>query len=593
MVESIIISILAWSDYLEKWFIKNRKGDIEKIRDEFKVNSIIAKLLINRKLKDQDSIDMYLNPDLDRLHSPVLLKDIIHASNLINDDLKNNRRIRIVGDYDVDGIMSICILYRGLRKIGLDVDFTVPDRISDGYGINKRIIDEAKEDGIDTIITCDNGISANEQIKHAKELGLKVIITDHHDIPDVLPLADAIINPKQKDCKYPFEGLCGAGVAFKLIQFLYMTNGFEDGEIFELLEYAAIATICDVMDLVDENRVIVKKGLEALNSTSDIGLKALMESCGLSNKNISVYHIGFIIGPCLNATGRLESALSALELLLNKDGAKAKEISDNLVELNNKRKSMTENGLNKAMELVDVNYSSHKVLVVYEPSIHESIAGIIAGRLKDHYHRPTIVLTEGQVGIKGSARSIEGYNIFEELSKERDILEKFGGHPMAAGMSLKEENVDKLRFQMNSNCSLTEDDLIPKLYIDMQLPLNYINFKLLDDMKCLEPFGKGNPKPLFGEKNLKIKRARVLGVNKNVIRLELLGQRNDSFTGILFSKSEDFLNEIQNKYGNNELNSVLKGLDNDIMIDILYLPEINEYNGTKSIQLKIDSFRFK
>lgn len=584
---------MIWSDFLEKWFIRNKKGNINQISKRFGVNSIISKLLINRDITDEDSIEMFLNPDLDRLHSPISLKDIIPASNLINEDCRNNKKIRIVGDYDVDGIMSIYILYKGLKKIGVNVDYTVPDRIKDGYGINKRIVDGAIEDGIDTIITCDNGISANETIKYAKEAGLRVIITDHHNVPDILPQADAIINPKQKDCKYPFKEICGAVVAFKFIQFLYMTNGLENEEIYELIEYAAIATLCDVMDIVDENRIIVKKGLEALNTTKDIGLRALINACGLEDKSLSVYHIGFILGPCLNATGRLDSALSAIELLLSEDKSEAKVIAENLVSLNGKRKSMTEDGIKSAKYKVDTKYTNDKILIIYEPSIHESIAGIVAGRIKENYNKPTIVLTHGEELIKGSARSIEGYNIYEELLKNDDLLESFGGHTMAAGLSLKEENVDKLRSRLNSRCPLTEDDLIPRVYIDMQLPLQYVNFKLLEDMKCLEPYGKGNSRPLFGEKDLKIRRASIIGKNKNVVKMDLVSSTNTSFDGIMFSNSHEFIDKISRKYGNSELDNVLKGIDNDIMIDIIYYPDINEYNGKTNIQLKIENFRFR
>lgn len=584
---------MIWSDFLEKWFIRNKKGNIKEISKRFGVNSIISKLLINRDITNEDSIEMFLNPDLDRLHSPITFKDIIPASNLINEDCRNNKKVRIVGDYDVDGIMSIYILYKGLKKIGINVDYTVPDRIKDGYGINKRIIDGAIEDGIDTIITCDNGISANETILYAKEQGLKVIITDHHNVPEVLPKADAIINPKQKDCKYPFKEICGAVVAFKFIQFLYMTNGLENNEIYELIEYAAIATICDVMDIIDENRIIVKKGLEALNSTMDIGLRALINSCGLEDKTLSVYHIGFILGPCLNATGRLDSALSAIELLLSEDKSEAKTIAESLVDLNGKRKSMTEDGIKRAKHKVDTNYIDDKVLIIYEPTIHESIAGIVAGRIKDYFNKPTIVLTDGEQLIKGSARSIEGYNIYEELLKHDNLLETFGGHTMAAGLSLKEENVDKLRDKLNSYCSLTDDDLIPRVHIDMQLSLQYLNFKLLEDMKCLEPYGKGNSKPLFGEKDLKIRRASILGKNKNVVKMDLVSSFNTSFDGIMFSNSEVFMDEISNKYGNSELDNVLKGIDNDIIIDIIYYPDINEYKGKTNIQLKVENFRFK
>ena len=587
---------------MEKWFIKNKVADYKKIAKDFKISEFLSKLLVNRDITDYNLIDSFISSSLDRLHDPSLMKDLLKGADIIRDKIINKRKIRIVGDYDVDGVISIYLLYTGIKKCGGNVDYVIPSRINDGYGINNEIVREAEKDGIDTIITCDNGIAAIEQIKLAKELGLTVIVTDHHDLPFVVDEAgekkylsteaDAVINPKQKDCNYPFKGLCGAAVVFKLIQELYLIFELPLESTYCLMEYAAIATICDVVDLIDENRIIVKKGLELLNNTENIGLKALIKETGIEDKEIGVYHIGFIIGPSINASGRLDSALKALELLLSNDLDHANLLAKELRELNEERKQMTIDGVEKIINIIENSeIKKDKILVIYEPEIHESIAGIIAGRIKEKYNRPTIILTQGKDGVKGSGRSIEEYNMFEEISECKDLLLKFGGHPMAAGLSLEETNISQFRKKLNENTSLTDDDLISRIYIDMQLPLEYISFKLIDELKLLEPFGKGNNKPIFGEKNLKINRGFVLGANKNVLKLILENENRKIIEGIFFGDIMAFENRVNEIYGNGELDKIYKGIGNNIKLDILFYPSVNEYNGNTNLQVTIQNYR--
>lgn len=586
---------------MEKWFIKNNKNDFRIMAKEFGVSEIVAKLLLNRGIVEVSDIKQYLNPRFENAASPELMKDMIRGSEIILKKIKENARIRIVGDFDVDGVMSVYILYTGLKKLGANVDYVIPDRVLDGYGINIDIVNAAKRDGIDTIITCDNGISAIEQINHAKNIGMTVIVTDHHDIPYIEEMgdkeylcsnADAIINPKQPECNYPEKNLCGAGIAFKLIKYLFDSNNILNGSD-EFLEFVAIATICDVVDLVGENRLIVKMGLEALNKTKNVGLLSLIDMCGIKDKEIGVYHIGFIIGPTINASGRLDSALYALKLLLTDDVILAYDMAKNLRDLNEERKNMTSSGVESVIAQIEKgNMQKSKVLVVYEPEIHESIAGIIAGRIKDRYNMPTIVLTKGKEGVKGSARSIEEYNMFEELSKCKDLLNKFGGHPMAAGLSLDEDKIVELRSRLNLYTTLTDEDLIPKVYIDMELPVEYISYKLIEDMKVLEPYGKGNTKPLFGGKKLKIHRGYLLGANKNVLKLNLVSFSGQKIEGLLFGETESFIEDIKAIYGEKELENMFRGIENSINVDILYYPDINEYMGNSTLQVVIKNFRF-
>lgn len=586
---------------MEKWFIRNKNHDFLKISEELGISKILSKILVNRDIYDPNAIDRFLNSNIDRLYPPTLMRDIDKAGDILKEKIDNKLPIRIVGDFDVDGVISVYILYKTFKKLGAVVDYVIPDRVNDGYGINNDIVKKAKEDGVDTIITCDNGIAALEQIELAKELGLNIIVTDHHELPFLeengekkylYPKADAIVNPKHPQCNYPFKSLCGAGVAFKLIEYIGDLYSISKDFIYELLEYVAIATICDVVDLVDENRIIVKHGLELINSTKNIGLKALIEETKI-NKEIGVYHIGFIIGPIINASGRLDTAYAALELLLCEDYEEAKSMASELRDLNEERKHITEKGIDDIIKKIEgSSLKNDKVLIIYEPSIHESVAGIIAGRIKDIYYRPTIVLTRGLEGIKGSGRSIEEYNIFEELTKCKDLLSRFGGHPMAAGLSLEEENIEPLRNRLNSITTLTDEDLIRKVYIDMGLPIEYISYKLIEEVEALAPYGKGNPRPLFGEKNLKIKRLLKLGANKNVIKLILQSKKGTTVEGILFNDILSFEKGIIHKYGKDELDRAYKGIDNNILLDIIYYPSINEYMGKVSIQIVIQNYRF-
>ena len=584
---------------MTNWFIKNRKEDINKVATDNNISKVLAKLLINRGISNKSEIKEFLNPDINKMHSPNLLDDLNAATSIIKNRVEKNFKIRIVGDFDVDGIMSVYILYTVLSAIGADVDYVIPDRVLDGYGINNHIVLNAKAQGVDTIITCDNGISAFEPIKTAKNMDMTVIVTDHHDIPYttvkgkleyLLPEADAIINPKKKSCKYPFKNLCGAAVAFKLAQNLILEYKCDFDEK-DLLEFVALATICDVVDLVGENRTIVVEGLKRLQNTKNIGLNALIETTGLHDKNIGVYHVGFILGPSFNASGRLDSAILGLSLLLEEDLNKATQIAETLKTLNEERKKLTLNGLEKIDKIIESQYLKDKVIVVFYPDLHESIAGIIAGRLKEKYNKPTIVLTKVSEGAKGSARSIEEYNIYEELTKCADLLTRYGGHPMAAGMNLLEENIEKLRRRLNKNCSLTDKDLTPKTYIDMPYPIQSINESFIREIGRLEPYGKGNPKPIFGDKNTNIKKASILGKDKNVLKLIFDKDDGKNNEAIIFRDIEKWVSDIETVYGAEEKDKLFAGLDNNIRMDILFYPSINEYMGNKTIQFIIDDYR--
>ena len=500
------------------------------------------------------------------------------------------------------GVISVYILYCALKRCNANVDYEIPDRIKDGYGVNINIIKKAKEDGVDTIVTCDNGISAIEPIKSAKELGLTVIVTDHHDIPFIedeegnrkfiRSEADAILNPKQEGCKYKFKSLCGAGVAFKLIHVLYEELGISKDEAFRFIEFLAIATVCDVVDLVDENRIFVKKGLEKINKTTNIGLNELLVECEIQDKKIGVYHLGFIIGPCINASGRLDNAKKGVRLLLSDDEKEAVSLAKELVKLNEERKEMTMNGVEEAIEIVENSgIKNDKVFVIYLPHIHESLAGIIAGRIREKYNVPTLILARSEGGAKGSGRSIEEYNMFEELVKCKDILDKFGGHPMAAGFSLKEENIDEFRKRLNEKTTLSEEDLMKKVTIDTVLPLDTITYELVNDLSRLEPFGKANSKPLFGEKNINVIKAMVLGKNRNVLKLKLKSRNGKVIDAVYFGDIEQFEEIITEKYGKDQLIKLYDGSYNDVHLDLVFYPDINEYNGNVTIQVVIQNYR--
>ncbi|MBQ4521514.1 MAG: single-stranded-DNA-specific exonuclease RecJ [Lachnospiraceae bacterium] len=582
----------------EKWMLRTKKADFNEIGKKFKIDPLLARLIRNRDIVLEEDIEKYLYGTKENMYSPYFLKDMEKAVSILEEKIAGNKKIRIISDYDVDGVISNYVLYRGLQEIGANVDYEIPDRINDGYGINERMVIKAKEDGIDTILTCDNGIAAVNQVALAKESGITVIITDHHDVPFVmqegakieqLPNADAIVNPKQEDCKYPFEKICGATVAYKLIQALYEKRGLEHDFY---LEYLAIATVCDVVDLTDENRIIVKEGLKRLNATKNPGIKALLKENFKEEIELNAYHLGFIIGPCINAAGRLEHAGEGLSLLLAKEEKSAAEMASHLKMLNDERKALTEKGVEKAIELVEnTKIKEDKVLVVYLEECHESLAGIIAGRIREKYNKPVIVLTRSKEGAKGSGRSIEEYSMFEKLNECKEYLDKFGGHPMAAGLSLKEENIEAFRKSLNDKSGLCEEDFTKKIYIDIKMPFYYISEYIIEQLELLEPFGKANEKPVFAESDVKVIEARILGENKNVLKLKLATDSSSMIEGICFKNTmEELLKQIEEKHGVDELDKVFEGRENDLRLRIIYYPSINNYRGRKTLQVVINNF---
>lgn len=587
---------------MEKWILKNPKVDFNKMSKALGISELLCRILVNRGIVDLEDAQNFIRPEITRLHDGTRMKDLQKGVGILKEKILQGRKVRVIGDYDVDGVVSTYILYRALSICGAVVDYAIPHRILDGYGINHNIVETAEQDGIDTIITCDNGISAIDQIKYAKEIGLTVVITDHHDVPfvednaanriSVIPEADAVIDIKQSDCGYPFKLLCGAGVAFKFVQVLFKEMGIPTAAEEEFYEFVAIATVCDVVDLTGENRIFVKKGISHLNYTSNIGLRALIEQIGLSGKNISVYHIGFIIGPCINASGRLDWAMKGLELLLCSDRDEAERLAQELYELNNERKSITVKGLEETIETIEKNNMQRdKVLVVYKPDVHESIAGIIAGRVREKYNIPTIILTDAENGVKGSGRSIDQYNMFEELLKCKSLLTKFGGHPMAAGLSLEEGNIEILRQRLNSQTTLTEDDLVPKIYIDARMPVGEINIRIAEEICSLEPFGKGNSKPLFAEKQVSVCRGTILGNEKKILKLRLLSVDKKYIDCIYFGDIDALNAYISAKFGTEALQKMYKGQKSNTLLDIAFYIDINEYNGARSVQLILQNYR--
>lgn len=567
-----------------KWMVYAKKADFKQIASEYGIDQVLARIIRNRDICGSKDIDMYLNGNLNDIHNPHSMKDADKFVDIITKKIEEHKPVRIIGDYDIDGICSIYILFCGLKAAGADVDYVVPHRINDGYGINEHLIDNAINEGIDTIVTCDNGIAAYNQVRYAKDNGITMIVTDHHDVPFeikddkkvyIVPPADAVINPKQADCDYPFKLLCGAGVAYKLITLLYDRLGFDKKELEDYIEFMAIATVGDIVDLIDENRIVVKYGLKHIAHTKNTGLRALIEECQLDINNISSYHIGFVIGPCLNASGRLDTARQAIELMLCKDNEKAHNMAKELIALNNERKSMTEQETQKAIELVEnTGLLKDRVLVIYLKDCHESIAGIIAGRIKERYYRPTFVITNAEDGAKGSGRSIEGYNMYEEINKCKNVLTKYGGHPMAAGLSLAISDIDIFRKMLNDNAILTDEDLIPKMWIDVPMPVSYANIRLVNQLKLLEPFGKGNEKPVFADRNLYVKTASVIGKNKNVLRCQL--------------ETEDGTYVPAVQFGINNIDDIPRA---GMRISIIYYPDINTFNGIMSLQIIIKEWK--
>lgn len=587
---------------MERWVLLRKGADFEKIGKKYQISPRLACLIRNRNVIGDEEINRYLNGTINDLYDGMLMKDMDKTVDILKEKIEENKKIRIIGDYDIDGVNATYILLEGLERLGADVDSDIPDRMRDGYGLNRDLVERAYEAGVDTIVTCDNGIAASSEIMYGKEKGMTVLVTDHHEVPYeetedgrsyILPSADAVIDPKQADCMYPFSGLCGAAVAYKLMEALWESMGKDSSDLDDLIENVAIATIGDVMDLEEENRIFVKEGLQMLKRTSNLGLKALIECTGIEKEHLNSYHIGFVLGPCINASGRLDTAKRALELLRAKTKKEADILAGDLKALNDSRKDMTADAVEQAKEQVELSaMKEDRVLVIYLPDCHESLAGIVAGRIRESYYKPVFVLTDAEEGVKGSGRSIDGYHMYEELNKCKHLLTKFGGHRLAAGLSLEKENVDTLREMLNANCRLTEEDLKEKVTIDMEMSFANVTEKMVEELSLLEPFGKGNTKPVFAARNVKVLNGRVLGKNRNVLKMQVQDTAGTVIEAMLFQKVEEFLKEIEDVYGTHSAEMFLQGRQTDIRLALTYYPDINEYMGRKTPQIVISHYRF-
>ena len=572
---------------MEQWFVMRKGAPFQDIAEKFQISPILARLIRNRDIVGDEAIEQYLNGTIMDLHDGMLMKDMNRAIDILMEKIREGKRLRVIGDYDIDGINATYILLEGLRKLGGQVDSDIPDRMKDGYGLNRDLINRAYKQGVDTIITCDNGIAASEEIDYGKRLGMTIIVTDHHEVPYeeidgvkryILPSADAVIDPKQEDCIYPFKELCGAAVAYKVVEALFEAFGRDAEDVDYLMENVAIATVGDVMDLTGENRIFVKQGLEMLKRTQNLGLKALLECTKVNVDRLSAYHIGFVIGPCLNASGRLDTAKRALDLLRAKTQRDADMLAGDLKALNDSRKDLTAQAVEEAIALVEESeLKSDRVLVIYLPNCHESLAGIVAGRVRERYYKPTFVLTKAEDGIKGSGRSIDSYHMYEELNNCKELLTKFGGHKLAAGLSLEESNLDEFRRMLNQKSSLTEDDLTPKISIDMQMPLSYVSEELIDQLELLEPFGKGNTKPIFVEKDLSVLNTRVLGKNQNVLKMLVQDIQGTRMEALYFGDIPKILAYFEERKGAN--------------MAFTYYPTVSEYQGNKNLQIIVQNYR--
>lgn len=586
---------------MERWVLLRKGADFEAIGKKYQISPRLACLIRNRDVIGEEAVDRYLNGTISDLYDGMLMKDMDKAIDILKEKILEDKKIRVIGDYDIDGVNATYILLEGLERLGADVDSDIPDRISDGYGLNRHLVERAYEAGVDTLITCDNGIAAADEIAYGKEMGMTVIVTDHHEVPFDeqdgekryrIPPADAVMDPKQPDCLYPFKGLCGAAVAYKLMEALWESMGKDSADLDDLIENVAIATIGDVMDLEDENRIFVKEGLQMLRRTKNPGLKALIECTGIDKNSLNSYHIGFVLGPCINASGRLDTAKRALELLRAGTQKEADILAGDLKALNDSRKDMTEEAVKQAEEQVETTtISKDKVLVVYLPDCHESLAGIVAGRIRENYYKPVFVLTDAEEGVKGSGRSIDGYHMYEELNKCKEFLTKFGGHRLAAGLSLPKENVGKFREMLNKNCTLTEEEMKEKVTIDMEMPFGCVTEGLVKELELLEPFGKGNTKPVFAARDVTLLGARILGKNRNVLKLQVQDVNGCRIEAMLFHHADDFLGKLEEQYGKTEVEALLKGRGRQIRISMTYYPDINEYMGEKTPQIVVTHYR--
>ena len=571
---------------MERWVLLRKGADFEAISKKFHISPRLASLIRNRDVIGDEAINQYLNGTIAELYDGMQMKGMPQAVEILTEKIRDREKIRVIGDYDCDGINATYILLEGLEKLGAKVDSDIPDRIKDGYGLNQHLIDRAHEDGIDTIITCDNGIAAAKEIEYGKALGMTIIVTDHHEVPYkeneagrryILPPADAVVDPRQEGCEYPFKGLCGAAVAYKLVEALCEANGQDVADLDYLLENVAIATVADVMDLTEENRILVKQGLEMLKRTSNLGLRALIQCIGLEGKKIQAYHIGFILAPCLNASGKLDTAKRALALLRAKTEREADMLAGDLKALNESRRDMTDRVVDEAMAKVErTDIRGDKVLVIYLPDCHESLAGLVAGRVRENYYRPVFVLTDSEDGVKGSGRSIESYSMYEELTGCGDLLTKFGGHPMAAGLSLDKENVEKFKRRLNDQCTLSEEKLTEKVVIDMELPFAAITEHFIEELEYMEPFGKGNTKPVFAARGVAMQHVKIIGKNKNVAKATAIDAAGNRMEAICFHDAQEFAERCERNNGK---------------MSITFYPGINEFRGERQIQIVITHYR--
>lgn len=579
----------------------NKGADFKGIGNKFHIDPVTARIIRNREVIGDEEIHSFLAGTLQELPDVHLMQDLDLLVELLDQKINEKAKIRIIGDYDIDGVMSSYILYRALTRCGAQVDVAIPNRITDGYGLNRNLITEALECGVDTILTCDNGITAIEEIAYAKEAGMTVLVTDHHEIPfkDVdgeriymRSEADAIVNPHQKTCAFPYKNLCGAGIAWAVIVALYEKNNIEQKEAEELLEFVAFATVGDIMSLTGLNRILVREGLKRIHHTTNIGMRALISRCGLLPEQIDTYHFGFVLGPCINAAGRLDTARRALRLFISESPEEAAEVADELVILNEERKEMTRQGVEEAKQLVEEGgYENDPVLILYLPNVHESIAGIIAGRIREYYYRPTFILTKGEDGVKGSGRSTEEYSMYEQMCKCSDLLTKFGGHPMAAGLSLPEENVEAFRKQMNENCPFRAEEMVQTIHIDVPMPVDYVTNALVEEFSILAPFGKDNPKPVFADRNLKISRMWIVGKNQNVLRMTLISKQGRPLSAIYFGDIEAMQTYLMEQYGTQEVDKAFHGRENNMQISIVYSPKLNTYKDSETLQFEIQYYR--
>lgn len=585
---------------MKRWVLLRKGADFAAIGEKFHISPRIACLIRNRDIIGDDAIDGYLNGTIADLNDGMLMRDMDKAVDILMEKLRGHKRIRVIGDYDIDGVCATYLLLEALEGLGADVDMDIPDRILDGYGLNRNLIDRAIRDGVDTVVTCDNGIAAAEEIAYGRRLGLTILVTDHHEVPYIekagerqysLPPADAVVDPKRADCGYPFKGLCGAAVAYKMMECLYEAMGEDSADIDRLLEVVGIATVGDVMDLAGENRIFVKQALEMLSHSKNLGLKALMERTGIAGDGITAYHIGFVLGPCINAGGRLDTAKRALELLRAKTKREADILAGDLKALNDSRKELTEAAVTEAVRQVnETDAGKNPVLVLYLPDCHESLAGIVAGKVRERYYRPVFVLTDGEDGAKGSGRSIENYHMFEELTGCKDLLIRFGGHSQAAGFSIKREKIEEFRKRLNENCRLSERDLQEKVSIDMELPLSGVSEAFVKELTLLEPFGKGNAKPVFALRDAELLSARLIGKKQNMLKLRVKDREGTSIEAVHFGDAGEFLEAVEGKYGKGQADKLLSGQAEGVRMSLTFYPGINEYMGNRTMQITITNY---